>query len=122
MIKIDFDNSGILSRIEQVQENIEILTHTLPEEFTAWQKEDMNRRRPWTGTRGAKNRALTIIWPGGWHKRKARERKRRRRKKGQPIVERRNPRPRTKPILRQVLFERLVERMGEWMKRTFEWR
>jgi hypothetical protein len=103
----------------------------MPREFSAWQTDDMHRHRPATHLsrwRRHQKSASTIIRPHSRYETERSERVQRRiarrlkraAAKGRTIVA---PRLRTstRPILREELHQRFVERLGAAFKETVTW-
>jgi len=118
------DTYAIEGRVEGMIEKLKVVP--VPAELTAWQREDMRRRFPYTEVINP-TAARTLIYPrsrrtAGWlqTKRPPRPRKPVMRGKakriGRPILP-----ASSRPILRPELFEQLRARMRDMMQREIKW-
>ena len=115
-IKISIDAEALIDRLDEAIARAEGLSDAMPDEFSAWQEQDMGRRRPDTQTPDPQT-AFTIILPRGRPRVIAPARR-----PGRPIVRARRPGARA-PILPPELFDSLRERMAELLGKTFApWR
>ena len=113
-IRIAFDAEAVFEALDDAVANAEAIRDALPAEMSAWQEQDMGRRRADTQVPDP-DTAFTIIRPRG----EPRTRQRSLRPRPQRIVRRRRPGGTRRPILRPVLYDRFRERMGDLLGRTF---
>jgi len=116
---------ALLAKFNALQQRVAALPGTaVPAELTAWQTEDMNRKFPNTEPDGSG--AATDIWP--------RSRLELEGKRPRPASARYTARggiparrtglgnvPAHRPILRDVLWDKLVERMMDLLRKTMTW-
>lgn len=111
-IRIAVDAEALIDALDDAIARAEDMRDTLPAEFSAWQEQDMNRRRadthapdPDTVLTMITTRPRPPVIPRG-------------RRPGAPIIRRRRPGP-PRPILRPELFDALRERMRALLGKTF---
>jgi hypothetical protein len=123
MITIEVVNAdALLGKFNALEKRIdELPKSTVPEELTAWQKEDMNRQ--WPNTEMASDGAATNVWSRSRLELKGEQRPRPKRR----IYTRRaqmpskRPGPSSRPILRDVLKQKLIDRMCALLRKTTQW-
>ena len=112
-VHIAFDGAAVIEAIDDAIAQAAAMRDTLPAEMSAWQEQDMGRKRADTQVPDP-DTAFTIIRPRG----EPQARHRALRRPLRTVVRRRRPGLR-RPILRAELYDRFRERMGELLKRTF---
>jgi hypothetical protein len=118
-LTISLDVSGLINRLNSMEAKLNEFPKHMADELTDWQTEDMKRRYPNTETE--ENAVSTNIWPTS----RVVERDQ---KKINAILKNKS-RTRVvarakgqRPILRPVLFEKLVQRMDDLMGKELTWR
>jgi hypothetical protein len=115
MIQLDFKTRGFSDRLGAMLTNIKEAQHRLDSEMLDWQAQDMRRKRPFLVKESDPTSVATKIWSRSrldLMKRRwtwAKENKGRRRRQS------------ARPILRQILVVKLVERMKGMLKETLKW-
>jgi hypothetical protein len=126
MLSFDFDTSAAQERIKGMVEKIRDLSDVeVPKELTAWQTEDMRRHFPHTDHPTATTSETTIYPRSHTYEQthKARPFKQRRATSAMPRLVGATGRPASqRPILREALYDKLVERMSGLMTRVLSWR
>lgn len=127
MINLQFDTSNVQTTLVRMQMQISLVgSKVIPYELEAWQTEDMKRQYPNTETPNAVS-AETYIWPRS----RTYERTHKKREARELLFKRRTPlgaMPRLKgtpggkrPILRQELLERLMDRVRSLSQDNLTW-
>jgi hypothetical protein len=132
VFKVELDTSAIERRLAAMQERLAGLPNEMADTLTTWQREDMKRGYPNTQLNG--DMAETDIWPrsrlASQHKpapkagvrtlrRRTREQRFARMQQPAPAVAHTRPQS-TRPILRDVLYDKLGERMQALLE-TVTW-
>jgi hypothetical protein len=118
--EIFIDTEAAEARILKMERTLQAVP--IPDELTAWQREDMKRKTPNTEVFNP-TAARTLIWPRGRPSLAVKKQPRRMK----PLLRgkaTRIPQPKTvghKPILRPILFDKLCERMHALMEREVKW-
>jgi hypothetical protein len=125
MLDIKIENvEELVEKLNAVVEHVETMGRsTMPEELTAWQKEDMRRRYANTTTPDDKT-AFTEIWPRSRLSGQRQVTHRASSRQLRTAVSRPGGagRPRSdRQILRPELFEKLCARMRALLAKTMEW-
>jgi hypothetical protein len=119
--QVHLDTGKALARVEKMTSELVNFPVEMAEELTEWQTKDMRRRYPNTELNG--KTAETSIWPTsriahlksktGMHKTRFKSRTSGAIRKGSGS---------SRPILRPILFDKLVERMAKLMEEHLSWR
>lgn len=112
MIKLDFQADAFATRVDAMVQNITEAHQKMPQTMLDWQANDMRRKRPFL-TRDVPGSVATKIWP--------RSRLELLKRRWSWAKERRGRRTSTRPILRQILVLRLVERFKRMFRETLKW-
>jgi hypothetical protein len=130
MFEVSVEGLEALSKkFDELDEQIKALQTEVPDELTAWQREDMHRRYPNTeaNTTGGLIEASTEIWPrsrlevAGGPKRIRPHRPAPKVYRPKGIAGPGRPPPSTRPILRQPLYDKFHERMVNLVGKAMKW-
>src|ERR1700746_3293857 len=104
MLNIEFKISPALDRLDEMKEKLyQLRTHAIPNEFAAWQTEDVGRRKPFVRRQQRGRRVTTVFRPhSAFEVRKSIEYQRRRARllRSGAIIRQYEPLTSTRPILR----------------------
>lgn len=116
MFTINIDADEIMEKIEGMQQKIQHLDHhDILDEVRDWETQDVNRKLP--GARRARHGARVTFRPHSRYEMlRSRRARRRLMRKGRYLY-----RVSTRPILRQVMIDRLTERMNELLVEKLRW-
>lgn len=106
-----------VKKLDEMQKSLDDLQQSVPAELTAWQAEDLHRKRPFTKTRKRRRslRASTVVRPRSKKSQIYRATRRAAIRAAARAMHRRSGLHRLKrntPILRPALFAMLHERMS----------
>lgn len=126
MFEVDAgDLANLTTKFDTLAEQIARLHRAVPEELVKWQRDDMHRKFPNIEVAASTQQtsAITQIWPRG---RDDRTTKQAPSPRGPRTYRPRQPQPRAQvasnwPILRDVLKEKLDERMTQLIKEGMQW-
>jgi hypothetical protein len=114
MIQLKFDAQAFSDRIHRTLENVKEVQRKMETEMIDWQSQDMRRKRPFLVKENNPASVATKIWPRSRFEILKRQRSWAKERKGR--------RTSTRPILRQILVVKLVERMKRMFRETMTWR
>lgn len=129
-IYLTFDAVDAMGRLSDMQSNLREFAHTdIHGELVDWQTEDMHRKYPNIDSEQEYVSWFTLIWPRsrtydqthGKHGRVLRRASRRRSRAPSLATTPRLTRGPKRPILRDALFNRLVQRMTELLGERLSW-
>jgi hypothetical protein len=125
VFEISIDTTGPLATIGGMLRKLDHFKRVdIGAELSAWQTEDMHRNRPFTIRNRSKGTAATKIRPHSRYEvqrsRMAQRRIARRSKRAGYVPEQR--RWSTRPILREELYNRLIERMSRVFSDKLKWK
>lgn len=110
----------LLAKLNKYDAQIKALHHTMPDELTDWQREDMKRKYPNTqvDSTDTETKATTSIWPRS--RQPSKDKRRLGPKQHQPV--KRGPVVRSnRPILRAELLRQLWDRMVRLTAEAMKW-